>query len=62
MRLIKSLQSATTGQIIRIYRDSACNEYIVRVARQPLCDYFTDDKEDALATAQLMASPLPSNH
>jgi hypothetical protein len=47
---------------VRIYRDSEYNEYIVGIKGQPAADYFTNDKDDALATAKVIAASLCGTH
>jgi len=46
------------GCTIKVYRDSEYNEFICREfingKLQPLNDYFTTDKEDAIGTAKAM--------
>ena len=43
----------------KAYRDAENQEYRVKLfvngAHQPAADYFTDDKDDAMRTAQTMA-------
>jgi hypothetical protein len=44
--------------IVKIYRDTEWDEYVVRLFKngieQVLASYHTDDKQDALDTAQAM--------
>ena len=57
MRLIESFP--TNKGSIKVYFNFGNDEYVVRVIRdgRPYgeADYFTDDKDDALATARVMA-------
>lgn len=38
--------------------DRDLGEYTVRIPGRPAADYFTDDREDAVATARAMATQL----
>lgn len=50
------------NHIINIYKDSEFNEYSVRIIGKPEADYFTDDKDDALATANIFKENLSNEH
>lgn len=54
-RSIASYTSEVTGKTTRAYRDSDTGEYIVKLIGAPKADYFTDDKDDAIATMRAMA-------
>lgn len=45
------------GDVV-VYRDAEWDEYIVRVGGDPKTDYFTDDKSDAVDTAQYLANKI----
>lgn len=44
----------SANQRALIYRDPEWNEYVVKLPGKPEADYFTDDFEDARATARAM--------
>ncbi|MGC3025850.1 hypothetical protein ACPUER_11970 [Burkholderia sp. DN3021] len=52
-KLIRTLEGDL--QTVKVYRDSEWNEYVVCVVGNPDADYFTNDRADAIATAELMA-------
>lgn len=43
---------------IKIYFNSDLAEYTVKITGKPAATYYTDDKADALSTAQLMRNTL----
>lgn len=47
----------------KVYRDTVWAEFIVRLYETDelvqRADYFTDDKQDAIDTAEQMVKPLP---
>ena len=51
MRLIHTVNSD-----VKVYRCTEYNEYIVKVKGKPNASYHTDDKQDALDTANLIAA------
>ena len=51
MRLIH-----TVNADVKVYRDAEWDEYVVKVKGKPEASYHTDDKQDALATANIMAA------
>jgi hypothetical protein len=51
LRKIKTLEHGIT-----IHRNAGIGEYEVRVKGNPAATYFTDDKADAMSTAQYMCS------
>ena len=54
LRLIKTILGPT--KIARVYRNAEWDEYIVKLlGSTPEQWHHTDDKEDALATARVMA-------
>lgn len=57
-RLIKTVMGPVgSGCIVSVYRLPESEEYLVRVNNSPASHgYYTDDKDDALATAAAMAS------
>ncbi|KGK41041.1 hypothetical protein LH51_17570 [Nitrincola sp. A-D6] len=57
-RIIKKVMDNKDNHIINVYRDSEFNEYSVRIIGKPEADYFTDDKDDAFATANLFKESL----
>lgn len=58
LRKIKNQPSTLIGSPISIYYDSDYSEYQVKIKGQPDATYFTNDKNDALSTAQLMRNTL----
>lgn len=42
------------GQEATVYRDREWDEYVVKLKGRPSADYFTGDREDAIATARKM--------
>ncbi|PTT78682.1 hypothetical protein DBR42_22945 [Pelomonas sp. HMWF004] len=55
----------TTGAHAKVYRDSDTQEFVVRFytaegTLKPAEDYFTDDKADAIGTAEHVINPLPA--
>lgn len=60
MKLLKrctNLSDSTT--FVRVYRDTDTDEYVLKLTvggeYKEACDYFTDDLDDANATAERMA-------
>lgn len=51
-KLIRTLEGTQT---VKVYRDSEWDEYVVSVVGNPDADYHTNDRADAVATAELMA-------
>jgi len=61
MRLIKTYK-AKDGNYTKVYRNIEWDEYIVHFynhqgVHMEAADYHTDDKQDALSTAQLATMP-----
>lgn len=50
LRRIKTPSLCT--DLVKVYFDSDVQEYIVKIKGKPEADYFTNDKSDALSTAQ----------
>lgn len=57
-RKIKNQPATLEGSPVAIYYDSDYQEYQVKIKGQPDATYFTDDKNDAISTAQLMRNNL----
>ena len=59
LRLIRTETNGTSTVKTKVYRDSECDEYRVKLfiagVHRTRADYHTDDKGDALATAKVMA-------
>ena len=57
-RFIQKIEG--TDGTARVYFDPAFEEYVVKVEddEDGAQDYFTDDKQDAIATAQVMVSTV----
>jgi len=57
LRLIQSIANAHTKKAAKVYRDSEWNEYRVKFYRngvyQEKADMHTDDKDDAIGTAEV---------
>lgn len=51
MRLIH-----TVNTDVKVYRDAEYDEYVVKVKGKPAASYHTDDKQDAINTANLIAA------
>lgn len=51
MRLIH-----TVNADVKVYRDTEYDEYVVKVKGKPNASYHTDDKQDALTTADIIAA------
>lgn len=47
------------GSPVSVWWDSEFCEYVVKVRGNKAASYHTDDKQDALATAQLMRNNQP---
>ena len=47
------------GSPVSVWWDSEFSEYVVKVRGNKDASYHTDDKQDALATAQLMRNNQP---
>lgn len=45
------------GREVAVFRDNEWDEFVVRLKGNPDADYFTSDKEDAVATAHAMVKP-----
>lgn len=59
------LPDAPNGREVKVYHDTEWGEYRARLVVDglvvPAADYFTDDKADAIATAETMArGPRPA--
>jgi len=52
MRLIETIE--LQGHICKIMYSPHVREYIARLNGKPETDYFTDDKDDAIATSKHM--------
>lgn len=56
MRKVHTFENTNNGLKAAVYRDAEWNEYRVRFYRNGLhqvqADYMTDNKQDALATAE----------
>lgn len=50
------------NRTVKVYYDSNYDEYVARLymdgALYAPADYFTDDRDDAIETARLMAAPV----
>lgn len=57
-RKIKNQPAGLAYTPIAIYYDSEYSEYQVKIKGQPDATYYTNDKDDAFATAQLMRNSL----
>lgn len=44
------------GHVVNVYWNAETAEYVCRIPGRPASDYFTDDKDDANATALAMAA------
>lgn len=57
-RLIQSVPGPATGTFCKVYYESGNQEYRVALYKDGVhryaADYFTDDKQDALDTAEAM--------
>lgn len=63
-RRIDTISNTRTGEFAKVYRDSETREFVVRFytsesTLKPAEDYFTDDKADAIGTAENIINPLP---
>lgn len=54
-RAIAMYTSTITGRTARAYYDAELREYRIKLLGSPHADYFTDDKDDAIATMKAMA-------
>jgi hypothetical protein len=56
LRLVTSIASSHTKRVAKVYRNSEWDEYQVKYYRngiyQSEADSFTDDKDDAVGTAE----------
>ena len=57
LRLVTSIAIQHTGKAAKVYRDADWNEYRVKFYRNGMyqegADYHTDDRDDALGTAEV---------
>ena len=60
-RLIKTVPGKKAGDFCKVYYEAGNREYRVALYRKGIhqhhADYFTDDKEDATSTADVMVAP-----
>jgi hypothetical protein len=66
MRLIHSIvapkldNESAVRNLVKVYRDSANDEFVCKLfisgKHKPRADYFTNDKADAIATAEHMVA------
>ena len=61
MALRKIKVDSLIGSPVSVYFNSEYSEYIVRIKGNSSADYFTDDKQDALQTAQRMRNSIKVN-
>ena len=55
MRKICEVINAANGKTVKVYRNAEYDEYVVKPCPSKGCDwYFTDDKQDAIDTANAM--------
>lgn len=59
MRKIHDVRDESRGVVVKVYRDAEWNEYVVKlyVGGEFNGDYRTDDKQDAIDTADSIARP-----
>ena len=55
---LHAVRNGAHGTSVRIYRDSEWNEWQVRIPGAPDATYHTDDRRDALSTAEVMLRDL----
>jgi len=56
MRKIATVRNESTGKTVNIYRDTEYDQFVCKLVGSPKADYFTDDKDDAFATAHAMTA------
>jgi hypothetical protein len=69
-KLVKTLSSETSSAKVKVYYDREFGEYVAKLwdrdgKRYEPADYFTDDKDDALSTAEAMlkqVEAMKENH
>ena len=54
MRRLFQVTNVATGATAKVYRSAETDEYIVKLVGAPKADYYTNDKDDAEATANAM--------
>lgn len=59
MRAIAIYTSEITGKTVRAYKNNDTGEFVIKLIGAPKADYFTDDKDDAIATMKAMADFVP---
>lgn len=63
MRKIGQFQVMGSAFVVKAYKDTDTGEYVCKLYENNVhyepADYFTDDKQDALDTAELMALRNP---
>lgn len=56
LRLVTSIASGHTNKVAKVYKDSEWQEYIVKCYHKGVeqfnASYHTDDKDDAIGTAE----------
>jgi hypothetical protein len=62
MKYLHVISNVPAKRTVKIRRDDAGEEFVAELyvdgEHYEPADYFTDDKDDALSTARLMATPI----